>query len=193
MSKHIKRTVAAGAVLTGCLVAYLAFLQITGNFYEVSSGTVYRAAQMDGQSTARWKREHGIASILNLRGAADGADWYETERALSDRLGIEHINFGMSEQEELTDVEVQALVEVMRTAPKPLLIHCRAGADRNCIRALSGRHRRATRGTCRAAPVDPIWPYRTAMDQQGLVDGSDVGTDRALVGVSRKLSSTCLP
>jgi protein tyrosine/serine phosphatase len=133
MSKHIKRTVAAEAVLTGCLVAYLAFLQITGNFYEVSSGTVYRAAQMDGQSIARWKREHGIASILNLRGAADGADWYETERALSDRLGIEHINFGMSEQEELTDVEVQALVEVMRTAPTPLLIHCRAGADRTGI------------------------------------------------------------
>lgn len=112
------------------LIGYLAYLQISGNFYEVSSGAVYRAAQMDGQNLAKWKREHGIASILNLRGEANGADWYETERAVADRLGIQHINFAMSEQKELTDDEVQALVEIMRNAPKPLLIHCRAGADR---------------------------------------------------------------
>ena len=120
---------AAVAIFFG-LIGYLAYLQLSGNFYEVSSKTVFRAAQMDGQDIAKWKREHGIASILNLRGAQDGADWYETERALAARLDIEHINFSMSEQKELTDTEVQALMEVMRNAPKPLLIHGRAGADR---------------------------------------------------------------
>lgn len=130
MHALLKRTFLLTALAMGLLAGYLAYLQLSGNFHEVSSGAVYRAAQMDGQNLARWKREHGIASILNLRGAADGADWYETERAVADRLGIQHIDFGMSDQEELTDREVQALMNVMRNAPKPLLIHCRAGADR---------------------------------------------------------------
>lgn len=120
----------AGLVL---LIGYLAYLQLSGNFHEVSPQTVYRAAQMDGQALARWKREHGIASVLNLRGQNDGTDWYETERAVADRLGIAHIDFRMSEQTELTDSEVQALLAVMRDAPKPMLIHCRAGADRTGI------------------------------------------------------------
>jgi protein tyrosine/serine phosphatase len=130
MFKFLKRTALVGAVSLGVLIGYLAYLQISGNFYEVSPGVVYRAAQMDGQNLAKWKREHGIATVLNLRGEANGADWYETERAVADRLGIQHINFGMSEQQELTDVDVHALMKIMRDAPKPLLIHCRAGADR---------------------------------------------------------------
>jgi protein tyrosine/serine phosphatase len=117
----------AGVVL---LVGYLAYLQITGNFYVVRQGEVYRAAQMDGQDLARWRREHGIATVLNLRGEAIGADWYETERALADHLGITHIDFPMSEQKELSNQEVQSLIKLMQEAPKPLLIHCKAGADR---------------------------------------------------------------
>lgn len=128
-----KRILAGLALGLLVLVGYLAYLQISGNFHPVSAGTVYRAAQMDGQKLARWKREYGIASILNLRGRNDGADWYETERAVADRVGIEHIDFRMSDAKELTDEEVQALLAVMRDAPKPMLIHCKAGADRTGI------------------------------------------------------------
>ena len=128
-----KRILAGLALGLLVLVGYLAYLQISGNFHPVSAGTVYRAAQMDGQKLARWKREYGIASILNLRGRNEGADWYETERAVADRVGIEHIDFRMSDARELTDEEVQALLAVMRDAPKPMLIHCKAGADRTGI------------------------------------------------------------
>ena len=128
-----KRILAGLALGLLVLIGYLAYLQFSGNFHPVSAGTVYRAAQMDGQKLARWKREYGIASILNLRGRNDGADWYETERAVADRVGIEHIDFRMSDAKELTDEEVQALLAVMRDAPKPMLIHCKAGADRTGI------------------------------------------------------------
>lgn len=121
------RVIGLGALILTC---YLAFLQISGNFHTVSPGTVYRAAQMDGQALARWKREYGIASVLNLRGPDQGADWYETERAVSDRLGIRHIDFRMSAGSELTQDEVHRLLALMQDAPKPLLIHCKSGSDR---------------------------------------------------------------
>lgn len=117
------------------LGSFLAFLQISGNFHAVSPGKVYRAAQMDGQALARWKREYGIASVLNLRGPDAGADWYETERAVSDRLGIRHMDFRMSAGSELTQDEVRRLLALMRDAPKPLLIHCKSGADRTGLAA----------------------------------------------------------
>lgn len=125
-----KNALRAAAVLLTVTVGYLAFLHFSGNFHVVHDGQVYRAAQMDGQALSRWHREHGIASVLNLRGQNDGADWYETERAVADRLGIAHIDFRMSAQTELTQPEVEALMAAMRDAPKPMLIHCMGGADR---------------------------------------------------------------
>lgn len=130
MRFRVRRLLAVLAIAAPLLVAYLAYLQISGNFHQVSPGRVYRAAQMDGQALARWKREYGIASVLNLRGENTGADWYETERAVADRLGIRHIDFRMSASNELDQQQVQALLKVMRDAPKPMLIHCMGGSDR---------------------------------------------------------------
>lgn len=118
-----------GVALLGC-IGYLGYLRLSGNFHEVSAGQVYRAAQMDGQALVRWHGEHGIASVLNLRGENDGTDWYETEKAVTDRLGIQHINFRMSASRELTADEARTLMRIMRDAPKPMLIHCMGGADR---------------------------------------------------------------
>lgn len=133
MVKALKRSGLAFAAMLLSIGVYLVFLQVSGNFHEVSKGAVYRAAQMDGQKLVRWKHEYGIASVLNLRGEHDGADWYETEVAVSDHLNIKHIDFRMSATEELTNDEVQALLKVMKDAPKPMLIHCKAGADRTGI------------------------------------------------------------
>lgn len=130
MVRAAKRFGLALGILAVATVCYLAFLHATGNFHEVSKGHVYRAAQMDGQALARWKREYQIASVLNLRGENAGADWYETELALTDRFGIEHIDFRMSASKELDEAQVRALLEVMKAAPKPMLIHCLGGADR---------------------------------------------------------------
>jgi protein tyrosine/serine phosphatase len=79
---------------------------------------------MDGQKLARWKRKLDTVSVLNLRGQNDGEDWCETERAVTDRLAVKHVDFRMSASTELTDKEVHALLDVMRKAPKPMLIHC---------------------------------------------------------------------
>lgn len=131
----VRLSVRAALIVLVATIGYLAYLHASGNFHVVAPGKVYRAAQMDGQALVRWHREHGIASVLNLRGRNDGSDWYETERAVSDRLGIKHLDFRMSAQAELDQPEVEALLAVMRDAPKPMLIHCMGGADRTGLAA----------------------------------------------------------
>ncbi|MGO6986949.1 tyrosine-protein phosphatase, partial [Rhizobium leguminosarum] len=71
-----------------------------------------------------------IRSIINLRGENVGKAWYDEEIAVSKELGITHINFGMSARRELDQNKVEELLATMRSAPKPVLIHCKAGADR---------------------------------------------------------------
>lgn len=129
----------AGATMAAAFVAvaaFLAFLQLSGNFHAVSDGVVYRAAQMDGAALAAWQRDYGIASVLNLRGPSESSDWYLEEKRASQRLGIAHIDYPMSDQSVMSEDEVQALVQVMKDAPKPMLIHCRAGSDRTGLASL---------------------------------------------------------
>jgi hypothetical protein len=41
-------------------------------------------------------RDHGIKSILNLRGAHSGQSWYDDEVAVSGELGVAHYDYGLS-------------------------------------------------------------------------------------------------
>ena len=52
------------------------------------------------------------------------------ETAAAARLGIAHIDFAMSDRRPLSGADATRLVALMRAAPKPLLIYCRAGSDR---------------------------------------------------------------
>lgn len=109
---------------------YLAGLQLTGNFYEVLPGQLYRAAQVTPDSLARYHRDYGIKTVINLRGAKPGSAWYDAEIRESKALGIRHVDFAMQAKRELTDEQARALVALMRDAPKPILLHCKSGSDR---------------------------------------------------------------
>ena len=130
MKKLLKR--AGQVVLAGVLSvgAYLGYLQISDNFATVVPNEVYRSAQPTSASIHEFAARNGIKSILNLRGKNTGTPWYDNEVAAAEELSIDHIDFGMSARQELDRQRVEKLIEIMRNAPKPLLIHCKAGADR---------------------------------------------------------------
>ena len=71
-----------------------------------------------------------IRTVINLRGDNKGQPWYDAEVKESDHLKIVHVDFGMSARRELTQAQAIALIAVMGKAAKPLLIHCKDGADR---------------------------------------------------------------
>ncbi|MBB4953008.1 protein tyrosine/serine phosphatase [Agrobacterium vitis] len=120
-------TLMVGAAICG---AYLGYLRLSGNFHEVIPGEFYRSGQPTASQIADYARRYNIKTIVNLRGASD-APWYQQEIRTSQALGIDHIDFGMVADEELTVSRMQQLVVLLKNAPKPILIHCLAGADRS--------------------------------------------------------------
>ncbi|QUS36891.1 protein tyrosine phosphatase [Falsirhodobacter algicola] len=118
------------ALCLGLPGGYLAQLQLRGNFHPVLEGVAYRSAQPSGDDLDRWITETGIRSVINLRGEHTGTDWYDAEIAASARLNLVHYDFGMSAGKALSQDRAQQLLALLRAAPKPVLIHCKSGADR---------------------------------------------------------------
>jgi protein tyrosine phosphatase (PTP) superfamily phosphohydrolase (DUF442 family) len=75
-------------------------------------------------------RKHKIRSVLNLRGAHPGQAWYDEEVAVSQALGVAHYDYGLSAHRFVTRQQIGEVLDIVRDAPKPLLVHCKAGADR---------------------------------------------------------------
>ena len=129
--KFVKATLLFGVLpaLAICGLFY-AYLLETTNFHPVIAGEVYRSSQPSAATIAQLHSEYGIRTIINLRGENTGHGWYDREMAQAKELDINHIDFRMSSRHELTQEQAAKLVQLMRDAPKPLLIHCQAGADR---------------------------------------------------------------
>jgi len=109
---------------------YALYLIATHNGHVVSTGKVYRSNQMQQATLARLVHEYGIKTIVNLRGADLRATWYRNETNESQRLGVKHLDFALSATRETTDEQVDEILTALNCAPKPVLIHCRSGADR---------------------------------------------------------------
>ena len=110
---------------------YWGVLQYEGNLHAVSTGILYRSAQLSKTET-RWAvREYQIKSVLNLRGAHAGQPWYDEEIAAAGELGLAHFDYPLSAKRFVTSQEIDEILDIMRKAPKPLLIHCKSGADRS--------------------------------------------------------------
>lgn len=127
--RFARRLILAVAVVAAVSVLYLVALQWTGNFHTLVAGEVYRSGQPSSRSIAAYSKTYGIRTILNLRGESKES-WYRDEAAAAQRNGIRLINFPMSSSSAISLQETRALMAILRDAPKPLLIHCKAGADR---------------------------------------------------------------
>lgn len=91
---------------------------------------MYRSNQPTPARLQVYEKAHGIRSVINLRGYSEGDDWCEQEITASKALHITHYDFPMSDREELSADRAKQLVALMEKAEKPMLIHCKAGADR---------------------------------------------------------------
>ena len=143
------------------LLAFVCSVVAHHNFYVVSPGLVYRSAQMNAGALSVVIPEYGIKSILNLRGAGEGKDWYSAEINTSRQFGVQHFDYALSASHELKDEEMDQILATIRNAPKPILIHCKSGSDRTGLvwRTLSLRIGRQAAGNG-PAPIGGVLRVR---------------------------------
>lgn len=135
MRKLFMRCAATALFLCVGITVYAGYQVLTGNFHEVIPGQLYRAGQPHSGDIAKYVKNYGIRSIINLRGENVGASWYDTEVRESAQAGITHLDFKMSAKELLPEDKARDLIALMKAAPKPLLLHCEGGVNRTGLAA----------------------------------------------------------
>jgi protein tyrosine phosphatase (PTP) superfamily phosphohydrolase (DUF442 family) len=107
----------------------------TGNFAAIEPGAVYRSAQLTSGGLARTIRARGVRTVVNLRGCNPATPWYRAERAATLAAGATQVDLAMASDLWLSRAQMRTLVDVLRTAERPILIHCEWGAERTGLAA----------------------------------------------------------
>ena len=103
------------------------------NFREVEPGAFYRSGQMPGWRLERAITNHGIGTVINLRGSAPEEDWYITERAVCARRGAAHHDLDWTMRALPTPESLAQLLAWYRTEEPAILVHCQGGTHRSGV------------------------------------------------------------
>jgi protein tyrosine phosphatase (PTP) superfamily phosphohydrolase (DUF442 family) len=112
---------------------------------------IYRSSQLYGHHLRRVLKHLGIRTLLNLRGPQSGG-WYKNEETACDELGIRFISLSLSSRKLPRAELLEELLEILETAPRPVIMKCSGGADRTSL--ISGLYlmQKAFTETTRADP-----------------------------------------
>jgi len=137
MASHIRGRLGLTVLaLAGVAAVSVLALRVTApglfgtNFHAVIEGRLYRSGQLTAQELDHYAERLGIASVINLQGESPGTESYEAELAVAHRRGLRHYDLDFSARRLPTRPNLMRLIELIETVPRPLLLHCGAGADR---------------------------------------------------------------
>ena len=104
------------------------------NLHQIGPG-VYRSNQPSAAQLVALHRRLGVKAVLNLRGASgQGFHLFEVETCA--QLGIVLQDLALSARQAPSRAMLEALHDALRDLPRPLLIHCKSGADRTGLAAV---------------------------------------------------------
>lgn len=114
-----------------CVVcsAVVLTIQKSGNFHILIPYVAYRSGQLDREDFEKKISTYKLRSVLNLRGSSKSS-WYSDEMAVVRKFGITHFDHKLSASRIIQTTELLNILEIIKQAPKPILIHCDGGADR---------------------------------------------------------------
>lgn len=98
-------------------------------YFEVDPGAFYRSSQPSADAVKQ-AAEAGIQTIINLRGAQPGEDWYDEEKKATTEFGITQIDIAMDPLRLPHRDDLLKLLDAFQSAARPILIHCMRGIDR---------------------------------------------------------------
>jgi uncharacterized protein (TIGR01244 family) len=100
------------------------------NFHKVDEG-VYRSAQLTPWRLKKVIKKYGIKTIINLRGNKQNY-MYKREKEICKKMGVDYYTISLKSRDitKIRKEELEKLIYLFKTAKKPILFHCKAGADR---------------------------------------------------------------
>jgi len=116
-------------ILIVLVIMWLDIIRYGGNFYQVVPG-VYRSAQPYNYNLPKFYEKYHFKTILNLRGKHTDKKWWIYENNFCKEHNITLINFGISDKQIQSISKMKKIIKIIKNAKKPILIHCRSGADR---------------------------------------------------------------
>ena len=134
-----RRLVKSGGLLLGIMAviigARLWYLEEQGNFHPITPGEAYRSAQLDRDELEHYIQRYRIHSVINLLGKDKNARWYREEISTCKDLEVAHYDIKLPSRSAPSEAKIRTLISIFKTAPRPVLIHCKAGADRSGLAA----------------------------------------------------------
>src|SRR5262245_10247308 len=88
------RGVVAGLLAT-CGLRF-AYVLVGSNCRTVAAGQVYRCAQPSARQLEKIIVDHGIRTVINLRGCCVSAPWYRDQASVTSKLGVSQEDLGFS-------------------------------------------------------------------------------------------------
>lgn len=121
---------------------------------------VARSAQPYLGFYAGFLRPHGFSSLINLRGENADFRWWQTEKRVTDALGIVHFDVKLSSRNLPSRSGLAALFDAFEAAKPPILLKCSGGQDRTGLAAaLYLLQREGAAALAKAADQFAFWPY----------------------------------
>ncbi len=121
----------AGAAVVG----YFAWVFAGLNDHAVIPGQVYRCSQPSAWGIDRMVARHGVRTVLNLRGTSQKlheakSAWYKAEAEATFAADVSQEDITLSAYLLPPPAEIRRAIEVLDRAERPILVHCKQGADR---------------------------------------------------------------
>lgn len=104
------------------------------NFRVVEPGVLYRCGQPRPAELASLIREHGLRTVISLRGRRDEGDpddWIEAQAEVCRGSGVSLVHIPFNHKNPPTAQQLGQFLEIVRDPSRvPALVHCRAGQQR---------------------------------------------------------------
>ena len=122
-------------ILFSVIIIVLLFSAVYAHFiltvHPVMGNTIYRSAQLSERRLQKNIKKYKFKSIINLRGKDKEEKWYQRESKIAKKNNISLYDVRLSAYKLPISSELDTLIDTLKTAKKPLLLHCQAGSDRS--------------------------------------------------------------
>lgn len=112
------------------VIGYTSTFRISQNLYEVDRDKLYRSAQLTKSELEEAVRQYGIKTVISVRGYPQPVFNDEPEAETLERENVALYKFDLTTDYFPSKENLVGIVQLLKSAQRPILVHCRTGADR---------------------------------------------------------------